>query len=284
MKKFIVCFIVIFNLTSLSSPKQKVLGYSIIEVHYQLYMHEDTIRKNKEVIDSMILRIGEDISQFFSYHTFYYDSLWTDTNGRAIAERLTLEAFRNRDYSKMPEVRTTHDYIYKNYPEGTITTMTRGLVAGFTFEEEYLSQKWTVTDSVKQILNYTCKQAVCNFRGRQWTAWFSPDIEFSDGPWKFNGLPGLILEIYDKSSDYYYIATEIKEKSIPPLTLYNFHDEEFIPTERSAYLQARYLYLTGEPITEIDLINEVYRGGKKLNYIQRPSRRLLYDFQELDYK
>ena len=44
--------------------------------------------------------------------------------------------------------------------------------------------------------------AVSDFRGRRWTAWFAPDISISDGPWKFSGLPGLIMEAYDTENHY----------------------------------------------------------------------------------
>ena len=40
------------------------------------------------------------------------------------------------------------------------------------------------------------------FGGRIWTAWFAPEIKTSDGPYKFLGLPGLILKLEDDKGDY----------------------------------------------------------------------------------
>ena len=57
-----------------------------MEVHYLHTMQIDTIRLNQTETDSMILRIGEHVSQFFSWHKFYYDSLWNDPKGREMVE------------------------------------------------------------------------------------------------------------------------------------------------------------------------------------------------------
>ena len=66
----------------LSAQKQMFIEQAILEVHYYKTMQQDTIRKNKIETDSMILRIGNDVSQFYSYHTFFYDSIWNDPSGR----------------------------------------------------------------------------------------------------------------------------------------------------------------------------------------------------------
>jgi GLPGLI family protein len=269
----------------LSAQKQMFIEQAILEVHYYKTMQQDTIRKNKIETDSMILRIGNDVSQFYSYHTFFYDSIWNDPSGRKKAEELSLEAFRSQDFSKKPGVRTTHNYIYKNYPQNKkMSITTNRLVAGFIYEDDYKQQEWTILDSTKQILNHKCKLAVCQFRGREWFAWYTQDILFGDGPWKLNGLPGLILEAYDKSRSYFYLASQIIEKDLEPIYFYNFYEKEFIPTDRTTYLGAKYDFISGVDPDKIDLINDLYWDGKKVNYLGRTPRRLLYDFQETDYK
>ena len=47
------------------------------------------------------------------------------------------------------------------------------------------------------IKTYTCKKATTHFRGRDYIAWFTTDIPIVAGPWKFNGLPGLVIDIED---------------------------------------------------------------------------------------
>ncbi len=49
----------------------------------------------------------------------------------------------------------------------------------------------------KKILGYNCNQVFLSFRGRDYEIFYSPDLLYRDGPWKFYGLPGLILEVTD---------------------------------------------------------------------------------------
>ncbi len=78
--------------------------------------------------------------------------------------------------------------------------------------------KWQLKDSVKKILGYTVYKAILDYKGRHYTAWYAPAIAVSDGPYKFCGLPGLILEIYDNKDDYHFTATgiEFPEKIVFP--------------------------------------------------------------------
>lgn len=65
------------------------------------------------------------------------------------------------------------------------------------------------TEITKKIDSYTCYKATANFRGRNYTAWYALEYPIQLGPWKFNGLPGLIMEIYDDTNRYYWGVTQI---------------------------------------------------------------------------
>ncbi len=54
----------------------------------------------------------------------------------------------------------------------------------------------------QKIGEYNAQKAITNFGGREWTAWFSTDLPFQDGPYKFYGLPGLIVKIEDKTGSH----------------------------------------------------------------------------------
>lgn len=57
--------------------------------------------------------------------------------------------------------------------------------------------EWTIREEKKQIGELLCQLASCRFRGRNYEAWFAPEIPVSAGPWKMGGLPGLIVEMED---------------------------------------------------------------------------------------
>jgi len=58
-----------------------------------------------------------------------------------------------------------------------------------------------------------------SLRGRSYNAWFTSEIPLPYGPWKFNGLPGLILELTDDTNSLMAIATNIK---IGSMSKWNF--------------------------------------------------------------
>lgn len=61
---------------------------------------------------------------------------------------------------------------------------------------------WKLVDEKKVINSITCKKAEVHYKGRDWTAWYATEIPFPFGPYKFSGLPGLIIKITDKTGDY----------------------------------------------------------------------------------
>jgi len=68
---------------------------------------------------------------------------------------------------------------------------------------------WKITTETKQIGKFTCSKATTHFRGRDYTAWFTMAIPVKFGPWKLHGLPGLILEAYDKDKYVYWYFKNI---------------------------------------------------------------------------
>lgn len=75
--------------------------------------------------------------------------------------------------------------------------------------------QWSLGSETDTICGYECFKATCDWRGRQYTAWFCPDIPYPYGPWKFGGLPGLILKIHDADHLYEYEAIAIESGSFP---------------------------------------------------------------------
>jgi GLPGLI family protein len=73
-------------------------------------------------------------------------------------------------------------------------------------------------DTLK-IGTYICNKATTSFRGRNYIAWYTNDIAITFGPWKFHGLPGLVLDMYDETHKYEWIVTKISKKVINEKTL-----------------------------------------------------------------
>lgn len=74
--------------------------------------------------------------------------------------------------------------------------------------------RWKVTPEHKKVFKYTCTKATLNFRGRNYIAWFTEQVPLPLGPWKFGGLPGLIVKITDTENKFDYELTGINLKAI----------------------------------------------------------------------
>lgn len=79
----------------------------------------------------------------------------------------------------------------------------------YHFEENVPQIKWQLTDETKTIGKYQSKKAIGKFRGRTYTVWFTEEIPINVGPWKLNGLGGLILEATDDKGVFNVKATKI---------------------------------------------------------------------------
>lgn len=85
--------------------------------------------------------------------------------------------------------------------------------------------QWEIKPKFKSISGLSCQKAVGSFRGRTYSVWFTEDIAINLGPWKLNGLPGLILEAEDDKGIFFYRATKVKLSSdISPIELPKTND------------------------------------------------------------
>lgn len=72
--------------------------------------------------------------------------------------------------------------------------------------------EWKLSEETKKISDFNAQKATSNFGGRKWTAWFVKQIPFSEGPYKFTGLPGLIVSLEDSQNQFSFNL--IKSKKI----------------------------------------------------------------------
>ena len=78
--------------------------------------------------------------------------------------------------------------------------------------KEKLILNWIIHDDTLNISNIKCQKASLSFRGRNYTAWFSTEHNIPFGPFKFYGLPGLIIQIQDDKKEVYFSLNSINIK------------------------------------------------------------------------
>lgn len=177
---------------------------AILEVHYTRTEVYDTLYRDSLFFkDEMMLRIGRTKTMFCNVKRFYQDSL-SKANPDAYWAMMHTEIDKGN-----PNVFATlgghkRSYLYKDHSKNQITEVDYFDMTPWRYKEDIEIPVWEIEDGTKIILGYECNKALTDFRGRRWTAWFTPDIPLQEGPWKLCGLPGLILEAYDVERDYVF--------------------------------------------------------------------------------
>jgi GLPGLI family protein len=91
-------------------------------------------------------------------------------------------------------------------------------VVKYVIKGELIPPEWQiVNDSIQTIGDYTCLMAKGFICGRNFTAWFTPDIPVSAGPWKLWGLPGLIVSAHSDDGFVDIDLTSLKKTNHPPV-------------------------------------------------------------------
>lgn len=79
----------------------------------------------------------------------------------------------------------------------------------YFFEESKNDQQWEIKEDTATIKGYLCQNAVLEYGNRIWSAWFTEEIPVSDGPYRFSGLPGLIIQIEDQTGSWSFELLDI---------------------------------------------------------------------------
>lgn len=255
---------------------ENVLEPAIISVVYERTKVTDTLNAaNDYKQDLLTLKAGKKYSAFYSAAKKTNDSISSRNFDYVMAMMNDYQAFH-----RVAELE--NDVIFKNYPEGENTVFLRFNLSSWYYQEPIDKPSWQlVPDSSKVICGYECLKAVCHYRGRQWTAWYSPEIPIHDGPWKLWGLPGLILEAHDEKMHYQYVALKIQSEDAGNVEYFNYSDR--FKTERiKALVQNR--KALGKSIKNAILSSGAF--GVKSQNIKADTGRPAhtnYDFEETDY-
>ncbi|MGZ9677432.1 GLPGLI family protein [Flavobacterium sp. GNP001] len=179
-------------------PKDTLRYQITYDYSYQVNK-EDTLSKQKE---QMVLNVATDFSYYLSLNLQkVFDMANNYANSQTIPDRKSLPRPKI-NYTVIKEYSNNQTIITDRFGQGT-----------FTYNQNLDKFDWKLHEEQKEILGYSCKKATTEFAGRTYVAWYTTDISISDGPYKFHGLPGLILSIYDTNKHYQFNVASIKNSS-----------------------------------------------------------------------
>jgi len=214
-----------FQMGTAKSVKYETLDSGALRIFYEVTTVRDASKPDKPDKDYMVLDIGEKgISRFYSDNRRRTDSLMAEMMKRGNQIKLDPNILNDNGISSMGDSKE----IFKNYPSGKITVTDRIVSSDYLYEEDKNLFQWQIEPETREILSYTCQKAVTDFRGRHYEAWFAPDLPLNDGPWKFSGLPGLILAVEDSAKNFSFQAVGIENSKLPV----QFPQKDYIKTSR----------------------------------------------------
>ncbi|MDY3338618.1 GLPGLI family protein [Riemerella anatipestifer] len=142
--------------------------------------------------ESMILELNNDEIQFYEQKAIRIDSLNALNNNGSSSY-----TFEFAKIKRKLSTSTNKNYYF--------------LRGDYWVYESNDKIEWKIENETKKIGDWTAQRATTNFGGRKWIAWFVASLPISEGPHKFNGLPGLVVELYDTKDNFIYKLLKIEK-------------------------------------------------------------------------
>lgn len=156
----------------------------------------DVYSKKEEVFT---LIIGNEKSLFVSENTLKRDSVKAE-----LIRRNSLSF----NLSNIPKSAFSYR-IVKDTHNNNITFYDNILRTYLSYDEN-MSLHWDFTNDIEKVDELECKIAYLNYAGRRYKTWYSTSISIPEGPYKFYGLPGLIVKIQDIKGSYTFELISFK--------------------------------------------------------------------------
>lgn len=197
------------------------------KITYNLTYRLDSISLEEPKSEYMILYLGDNLSLFSS-------------RAKTLANPIVVRG--NTGYTSRSALTNFHYEILKDNKTNKLyyTLQIPKMQDRFYYTQDKNLFNWNISEETKLIKGYNSQKATTSFAGRDYIAWFSPEIPIAEGPYKFNGLPGLILEISDTDNDYVFEFIGLEK--ISPKLPYNINMKQYVKTEKKELLDLWYRY------------------------------------------
>ncbi|HEX7870390.1 MAG TPA: GLPGLI family protein [Chryseobacterium sp.] len=198
---------------------------------YQVTMKPNASDKNDIKTENAYLDISADKSMFYSENRIKRDSVmranFQSGGGRGF----------NRD--QMESLRSIINYSIEKDKKDQKTTYKDRIGRDIYTYEEDRPLSWKILSETTKIGDYKVQKAETDFGGRKWTAWFTTDLPYQDGPYKFSGLPGLVVKAEDSTGEYSFdLMKNYKIASFPEMNTFG----NVVKVKRTDYVKQQEKY------------------------------------------
>ncbi len=202
---------ILFFLLCSVAYAQVVKDYNIIDTaklkcYYDYDFQQDSANIKSARHEDMLLLIGKkQKSNFIAYSRFYFDSISIARNKYLSNDEMISMLHRLGAGNALSRFSVIKDVSNKK------TKLLIGFPgSNFSIEGKLNPMKWKLENKESIIAGYKCKKATCHFAGRDYVAWYTMEIPISEGPYKFGGLPGLIVKVEDTNREHRFTLNGVE--------------------------------------------------------------------------
>lgn len=189
MKKIFIIPLILGILFGISATAQ---DKAVAKIHYQFKHMNDSTARDKFSQDEVVTYLGNTSS--------YYTSYSSSRIQEQIAAQMASPTFDGSLVIKSTSNPIKDSYLV-DFGQEKIHEIKKIGSSEFFLNDNFPQLDWMITEESKEIGGYLCQKATTKFKGRNYEAWFCPEIPIPYGPWKLHGLPGLILAARDHKGE-----------------------------------------------------------------------------------
>jgi len=166
-------------------------------VHYKFSQVRDTNNRAHPYTENMVLFVGKASGSYRSYDRQLQNELYR----RQMQEAITNSADGNIRLDHKITASGSEYYQFINYKK---LVRKEVMMNSYIVNDALPVINWHISGDKANFAELHCQKATCHFKGRDYTAWFCADLPVHVGPWKLNGLPGVIVEAYDAKKEVFF--------------------------------------------------------------------------------
>ncbi len=275
MRKLILTYLIVFvsgMAYGQSEATTFTLDKALVKVVYERLMARDTLDPQNIKSDYLTLQAGKKGTAFYCEEHRREDSL--EKNNREYRMQLLKDKQKSKRLARLEQ-----EVVFRRYDLNQTLSHLRFDITNWILYENLEKPEWKITNGSDVILGFPCIKATTFFRGREWTAFFTPDIPVPEGPWKLCGLPGLILKAYDSKKHYSYEAKDINTSSPGLVEYFNLRDRSVLKDR----IKALCLRKKALSVSIGDIISAQFGFKRNPKVVEEDKKNKNHDFEETDY-
>jgi GLPGLI family protein len=176
-------------------------------VHYKFTHVRDTTDRAHPYTENMVLYAGKSAGAYRSYDGIVANAQFKKAYAEAAAASPDGNVRINRRGVGTPVE-------YYQYPDEQKLYTKDQLFNSYLIDGPMPAIVWKIGADTSTFGGLHCQKATCHFKGRDYTVWFCPDLPVHIGPWKLNGLPGVIVDAHDAKNEVVFKFDGF-EKAVP---------------------------------------------------------------------